>query len=78
VENFPIDSVVRLWCHLIPMNEIKPKPAKRTDPGLRLRFRSKRELNDVRRAAKAKGLSLNTFILTVALTEARNYLSYSG
>jgi hypothetical protein len=55
-----------------------PKAAPRRGPSHVLRFRNQREKWDVRRAAKDKGLSVNTYILTEVLAQARNYLSYRG
>jgi hypothetical protein len=55
-----------------------PKAAPRRGPSHVLRFRNQREKWDVRRAARDKGLSVNTYILTEVLAQARNYLSYRG
>jgi len=55
-----------------------PKRAPGSGPAIMVRFRTKSELNDVRRVAKDKGVSMNTYIMTVTLAEARNYLAYRG
>lgn len=54
------------------------KPAGRKGPKINLRFRTVRELADIKRAAREKDLSVNTYILTEVLAQARNYLSYRG
>jgi uncharacterized protein (DUF1778 family) len=45
---------------------------------MNLRFRNRREMQDIRRAATDKGMSMNTYILTEVLAQAREYLSYRG
>jgi len=55
-----------------------PKPARRIGPKHLLRFRNTREKWDVQKAARDKGLSVNTYILTEVLAQAREYLSYRG
>jgi uncharacterized protein (DUF1778 family) len=54
------------------------KRARADGPKINLRFRTRKELEDVRRAAREKGLSVNTYVLTEVLAQARNYLSYNG
>ncbi|WP_460997169.1 hypothetical protein, partial [Staphylococcus aureus] len=49
-----------------------PRRAPGKGPSIMVRFRTKGELKDVRRAAKDKGLSMNTYILTEVLSTARN------
>jgi hypothetical protein len=55
-----------------------PKPARRQGPKHLLRFRNHREKWDIQKVARDKGLSVNTYILTEVLAQARNYLSYRG
>ena len=55
-----------------------PKKAPRDGPATVLRFRTLREMTDVRRVARDKGISMNTYILTEILAHARSYLSYRG
>lgn len=51
------------------------KVASKHGPAITLRFRSKKEMDDVRRAALHKGLSFNTYVLEmlkVAVKETVN------
>lgn len=52
---------------------IDRKPASRRGPKINLRFRNRKELVDIRRVAKRKKLSVNTYILTEVLAQARNH-----
>jgi len=67
----------------IGVNGSKPKPngpkvATRKGPKIMLRFRTQREIGDVRRAARMKEMSMNTYILTEVLSAARNFITYQG
>ena len=61
-----------------PKSNTDRKNATRKGPKINLRFRNKREVEDVRRVAKRMGMSINTYILTEVLAQARNHLSYRG
>jgi predicted HicB family RNase H-like nuclease len=45
---------------------------------VRVVLRNRRDWQTIKRAARDKGLSVNTYILTEVLAQARNYLSYRG
>jgi hypothetical protein len=55
-----------------------PKVATRKGPKHLLRFRNAREKWDVQKVARDKGLSVNTYILTEVVAQARAHLSYRG
>ena len=59
-------------------DKITRRRAKADGPAMNLRFRNRREMQDIRRAATDKGMSMNTYILTEVLAQAREYLSYRG
>lgn len=61
-----------------PKRQSGRKTATRKGPKINLRFRNKREVEDIRKVAKRVGMSINTYILTEVLAQARNYLSYRG
>jgi len=49
---------------------------KRRKVGLRLRFRTRRDLDEVRRAASIRGQSMNAYIVSHIVAQARTHLSY--
>lgn len=51
------------------------KPATKDAPGMNIRFRSKAELEQIRRAANIEGMSLNTFVAFSAAKQAREVLT---
>lgn len=59
----------------IQLSKQSRKPATKRGPRINLRFRNLREIADVRRVAKRKRLSMNTYIITEILALARQHLS---
>lgn len=51
------------------------KPARQGAPAVTIRFRTKKELDSIRRAAKVEGLSLNTFVCGKAAVAAADVLA---
>jgi uncharacterized protein (DUF1778 family) len=54
-------------------NSGKPK---RKKINLRLRFRTQKDMEEIRKAARTKGQSMNAYIVTHILAQARTHLSY--
>jgi uncharacterized protein (DUF1778 family) len=55
---------------------ISRKPAPKVAPSVSIRFRSKAELEQIRRAASIEGMSLNTFVAFSAALKSREILTH--
>ena len=53
------------------MNNTTLKPAPKHGPSIRIRFRNLAQRNALRRAARLRGLTLNTYAMTVLMDAAR-------
>ena len=64
------------WLYIATMTVIQ-KAAPRKAPAVTIRFRSKVELEKVKRAARIQGLSLNTFVIGRASVAAHEVVTQS-
>ena len=70
--NLTLDTLL-CWLYIAAMMVTQKSPRKA--PAVTIRFRTKGELEKIRRAARLDGLSMNTLVATAAVLEAHSRIA---